>query len=121
MGSIFDGVIDLAQTNIFVAPPQRCLNYVVGKLRVLRQKRAMKVSTENVAVDSAFTSVFAVVAEPGYNAAERLNPVAEEGAAAVVLEANDGRPVPFDDDVADEPLRLSARVDRVHVQNTSAG
>src|SRR5207253_5380811 len=81
----------------------------------------MQVRPEDVPIDRAFASVLAVVAEPGDNAAERLNAVAQKGPPSVVLEADDSRSVPFDDDVPDEALRLGAGVDRVQIQDLGAG
>ena len=81
----------------------------------------MQVRPEDVPIDRAFAYVLAVVAEPGDNAAERLNAVAQKGPPSVVLEADDSRSVPFDDDVPDEALRLGAGVDRVQIQDLGAG
>src|SRR5439155_26167255 len=81
----------------------------------------MQVRPEDVPIDRAFASVLAVVAEPGDNAAERLIAVAQEGPPSVVLEADDSRSVPFDDDVPDEALGLGAGVERVEIKDLGAG
>ena len=81
----------------------------------------MKISAENVAIERAFAAVITVVAEPGDHAAERLNTVAQEGPPAVVLEADDGRPVPFDHYIADKAPRVCAGMDRMQVEYLGAG
>src|SRR5439155_16697632 len=76
--------------------------------------------TEDVAIDRPFAADLTVIAEAGYHAAERLDAIAQECPPSVVLEADHRRPVPFDHDIAYEALCLSARMDRMQVEDARA-
>jgi hypothetical protein len=80
----------------------------------------VEVSSEDISADSALAAVLSVVAEAGDDASERLNALAQIGAPAVILEADERRPIPFDDDIADEALRLRARVSGVQIEDPSS-
>src|SRR5258705_12412130 len=93
---------------------------MIGKVRVLRQQRAMHVRAENVSVDAAFAVVLAVVAVAGQHLSQRTRLWAEIGAAAVVLEADEGAAGPGQRHVADAARRGFALVDRPGVEDADS-
>src|SRR5258708_2219431 len=93
---------------------------MIGKVRVLRQQRAMHVRAENVSVDAAFAVVLAVVAVAGQHLSQRTRVRAEIGAAAVVLEADEGAASPGQRHVTDAARCGFALVDRPGVENANS-
>jgi hypothetical protein len=71
------------------APQQRPPQQLVGKARALGQHRPMQIGTEDVVAHGPLGAVAPVVAAPGRRRAQRLNPRAELGQAAVVLIAHE--------------------------------
>src|SRR5258705_6146546 len=93
---------------------------MIGEVRVLWQQRAMHVRAEDVAVDAAFVLVFAVVAMASQHLSQRTRLWAEIGAAAVVLEADEGAAGPGQRHVADAARRGFALVDRPGVEDADS-
>src|SRR5438132_4354383 len=73
------------------APAQRAPDQVVGEVRVLGQQGSVKVRAEHAALEAALHVVLTVVAETDADAPEGLCLRSEVGAAAVVLETDEGR------------------------------
>src|SRR5690242_11059156 len=93
-----------------VAAIQRQPEHMVGKVRVLRQKRAMQIGAIGVAVNAALAPVFAIVAVASQHPPERLRAAAEIGTAAVILEADERALAPCQGNVADAAGHLLALV-----------
>src|SRR5260370_29474951 len=93
---------------------------MIGKVRVLRQQRAVPVRAEDVAVDAASAVVLAVVAVAGQHLSQRTRLRAEIGAAAVVLEADEGAASPGQRHVTDAARCGFALVDRPGVEDANS-
>src|SRR5688572_26938624 len=99
---------------------------MVGEVGVLGEERAVEVGAVGVVDDGAFGAVFGVVAVAAQDTPERFGAGAEEGASAVVFEADErgasaGGGVPMEDDVADAAGHGGAGVDGVEVEEAEAG
>ena len=100
----------------------------VGEVRVLGQQAAVEVGAEEAACHRALGPILAVVAAALQDAPERLHPLAEEGAPAVVLEADQGgrlqpqRRVRLHHHVADaaDLARLGAHVEEADAREALA-
>src|ERR1700687_4121064 len=108
-------------------PRQRAPDQMVGQVRVLGQQRAVKVGAEDASLDAAFGVVLTVVAKAHAHTSEGLGLGPEISAAAMVLEADEGRrlevgQVGIHDHVADEaPLAgLGAHVDEADAREPLA-
>jgi len=96
---------------------QRLREQPVGKPRVARQQRAVQVRADRTADAAAFPAAFAVVAEAGDDAAQRVRARIEARAARVVLEAGQRPPharlqLALKQDVADHPSLARDRLQR---------
>src|SRR5262245_54132908 len=72
-----------------VAPLQREVKQIVGKLRILGEERTVEIGAKRVAKTRAFGAVPAVVASTDNHATERRAARAEKGSAAVIFESDD--------------------------------
>ena len=122
VGVRFERVVQWGETGLLAVAGEGETQQAVGEDRVLGEEGAVEVSAEGVAVDGAFVAVRAVVAVAVDHPRQALAAGTEVGAAAVVLEANQGLGVVgAGDKVANAAAGLGARVLRVEIEDAEAG
>ena len=93
-------VIERLEPERWVTSAQRRFDQVIGQRRVLREYGSVEVGADRVSVHAALPPVLGVVALADEDPAKRLCPRSQIGAAAMVLEPDQGAILPLDGEVA---------------------